>query len=66
LQKLITIYLKDIDGCGDFIDSGETQEHIGDYLSDGWIIKNLTTLSGNGGGETEVSAGWVVVVIEKP
>ena len=69
MQKLVTIYLSD--------DSGNTcqEEHLSDYLNDGWRVVS-TTAVGAGAGEgaggassfdgRSYVAGWLAVVIEKP
>ena len=65
MQKLVTIYLKDVDADGDFIPSGLVEEHLVDELQQGWEVDKLSTLSGNGGGKTDVSAGWVIALMSK-
>jgi hypothetical protein len=58
-QKLVTIFLKDPDT------NGFREEHLGDLVDQGWIIKELHPLNGSGGGETDVISGWIIVLLEK-
>jgi len=69
MQKLVTIFLSDDDD-----DDIEVQEHLGEYLDDGWAVKSITPFGTGagyaGGGESESEghcyvAGWLAVVIEK-
>jgi len=59
-QKLLSIYLTDLAArdC-------EVKKHVGDYLAEGWRIKEFKPLDGSGGGETTVSGGWIIVLLEK-
>lgn len=59
-QKLISIYLTDVNSA-----HLEKVEHLSDYLNDGWSISSITALNGSGGGDASVSAGWIVVFLEK-
>ena len=71
-QKLVTIYL---DRRGHRIPgvraSGEeshgcVQEHLENYLNDGWFVKAITGAGGAGTGSTrESGCGWVIVLLEK-
>jgi hypothetical protein len=61
-QKLVSIYLSD----GGSISNFDQHEHLNDYLSDNWTIRSVTPLNGSGGGETSYSAGWIIVILEKP
>jgi len=65
MQKLVTVYLRDVNDAGTCHIDGKVQEHLQDLLAEGWRIKQLTTLSGNRGGETEVSTGWIVLLLER-
>jgi hypothetical protein len=67
MQKLVSIYL-DVSGyiAGRpgirFSNSdlhGHIEEHLEEYLSEGWTIRNLSGMRG-----TE-SGGWVLVVLER-
>lgn len=73
MQKLVTIYL---DREGYRIkgqrSSGQShcivQEHLDNYLDDGWEIKSITGVGGGGGGGHDIGAvgcGWVAVLLEK-
>ena len=64
-DKLITVYLKDV-YRGSFTEHGHVEEHLDDYLNNGYEVITFVGLSGNGGGDTEVSAGWIVVHLKKP
>jgi len=68
-QKLVTIFLSDDDD-----DDMEVQEHLQEYLEDGWKIESLHrvgTGAGYGaGGEADAEghcyvAGWLAVLLEK-
>ena len=70
MQKLVTIYLDNsayMDGKwirGSFADKhGFVEEHLGEYLNDGWVIKNLSGIGGNSEGLSV--RGWIVAVLEK-
>jgi hypothetical protein len=69
MQKLLTIYLD----AHSYMDDkwikgshrdkhGFVQEHLQDYLNDGWKVKSL---HGFGGADGINSRGWFAVVIEK-
>jgi len=69
MQKFITIFLTDDDD-----DDMEVQEHLDEYLEEGWSIRSVTPFGagagyGSGGGsDTEghcYVAGWLAVVLEK-
>ena len=66
MQKLVTIYLRDL---GETEDKG-VREHLEKYLTDGWIIKSIVSVgAGTGaGGESRdyaYIAGWLAVLLEK-
>ena len=66
MQKLISIYI-DVSGydrkgglrLSNSDLHGAVQEHLDEYLSDGWKIVHLNCLPG------PESGGWVIVAIEK-
>lgn len=59
-QKLVSIYLSN---RGD--PHPHVQEHLGDYLAQGWRIKEFKPLDGAGGGENFHLGGWIIVLLEK-
>ena len=68
MQKLVTVYL-DNTAYGKPKDPmiyadkhGFVEEHLQDYLTDGW---NVRSLFGLGGTDGYCSRGWVTVVLEK-
>lgn len=71
MQKLVTIYL-DREGYrmsgrrSPSQSHGTVQEHLENYLAEGWSIKSIAGAGGGGAGSTEVGCGWVVVLLEKP
>lgn len=66
MQKLITIYLDN----SKYSDKkpndkhGFVEEHIKDYLSEGWHITSITSFGGGGGSYNNVN-GWLAVLLEK-
>jgi hypothetical protein len=45
---------------------GIVQEHLENYLAEGWSIKSLAAAGGGGGADTgHMGCGWVVIVLEK-
>ncbi len=69
MQKLVTIFLSDDDD-----DDMEVQEHLEEFLEDGWHIQTMTPLGAGAGygagGESDAEghcyvAGWLAVVLEK-
>lgn len=69
MQKLVTIFLSDDDD-----DDMEVQEHLGDYLEDGWKVKSITPFGAgaaySSGGESDTEghcyvAGWLAVILDK-
>jgi hypothetical protein len=70
MQKLITVYLdnqvysKGKFFSGDCADKhGLVEEHLQDYLQQGWAIKAIHGFGGNA--ETFAARGWVIVLLEK-
>jgi hypothetical protein len=70
MQKLVTIYLDNgVYGQGKMIVTsyadmhGLAEEHLANYLSDGWSIKMLTAFGGNSDGMAV--RGWLAAVLEK-
>jgi hypothetical protein len=70
MQKLLTIYLDNAaygQGkmlVGSYADQhGLVEEHLQDYLKDGWTVRHLHGFGGNSDGL--VVRGWVVVVLQK-
>lgn len=70
MQKLLTIYLDTMVYLGDkwiagsHADKhGSVQEHLQEYLQDGWRVVSMTAL---GGANDNLNArGWIAVVLEK-
>ncbi len=70
MQKLVTIYLDNsayMNGKwvkGSFGDKhGFVEEHLKEYLKDGWLIKSVSGFGGNSEGLSV--RGWIIVVLEK-
>jgi hypothetical protein len=70
MQKLLTIYLDNgsyksghmiVTNYADV--HGLVEEHLADYLRDGWRVVSLTGLGGNS--EALAVRGWLGVVLEK-
>ncbi|MCI0360826.1 MAG: hypothetical protein L0211_20295 [Planctomycetaceae bacterium] len=71
MQKLVTIYLDNgAYGQGKMIVTsyaemhGLVEEHLANYLSEGWSIKQLQAFGGNSDGLAV--RGWIAAVIERP
>ncbi len=66
VQKLLTIYLENFDGKGNksphAVEPGCVEEHLRDYLSQGWSVVSLFGLGGTTGAWAR---GWLAVVLEK-
>jgi hypothetical protein len=69
MQKLLTIYVdnsaygKGKMLVGSYADKhGLVEEHLDDYLRDGWTVK---AIHGFGGNDGLTVRGWVVVLLEK-
>ena len=67
-QKLVTVFLHDKQdkGKGAYGDPSTgscfgVQEHLQEYLDDGWEITEIKTLGGAGG----CLSGWIVAVLKK-
>ena len=70
MQKLVTIYLDNgAYAQGKMIVTsyhdrhGLAEEHLANYLADGWTIKQLTALGGNS--DALSVRGWIGAVLEK-
>ncbi len=70
MQKLVTIYLDNIAyNEGSWIQMsyaerhGSVEEHLEEYLADGWRITNVN--AAGGASEGAQARAWVVVVLEK-
>lgn len=68
MQKLITIYLDNTayptkfgKAYGD--KHGFIEEHIKDYLLNGWNVKSITAFGGNN--DSWNVRGWLIVLLEK-
>jgi hypothetical protein len=69
MQKLVTIFLSDDDD-----EDMEVQEHLDDYLEEGWTIRSMVPFGAGAGygtgGESDTDghcyvAGWLSVLLEK-
>ena len=68
MQKLVTIYLdnsaygkgKMLVGYGD--KQGLVEEHLEQYIAEGWVISSIHGFGGGGGLNVR---GWVTVLLEK-
>ncbi len=70
MQKLVTVYLDNSAYAqgklmvGSFADKhGLVEEHLQQYLADGWSIAQVHGFGGNS--ESLMVRGWITVVIEK-
>ena len=70
MQKLVTIYLdNNAYGKGKMLVTsyadmhGVVEEHLQNYLAEGWSIKSVAAFGGNS--EALSVRGWVIVVLEK-
>lgn len=70
MQKLVTIYLDNSAyGKGKMIVTsyadmhGVVEEHLQNYLAEGWSIKSVNGFGGNS--ESLSVRGWAIVVLEK-
>ncbi len=68
-QKLVTIFLSDDDD-----EDMEVQEHLEEYLDDGWTVRSVVPVGAGAGygagGEADAEghcyvAGWMAVLLEK-
>jgi hypothetical protein len=70
MEKVLTIYL-DREGYrvkgqrSPDQSHGTVQEHLQQYLSDGWTVKMITGAGGAGTSVGAVGCGWVVVVLQR-
>jgi hypothetical protein len=56
MQKLVTVYLRESL-------NSKVEEHLQDYLQDGWGI--VSVAAAGGGSNPGAGCAWVVVVLEK-
>ena len=70
MQKLVTIYLdNNAYGKGKMLVTsyadmhGLVEEHLQNYLAEGWTIKSVTGFGGNS--DSLSVRGWAVVVLER-
>jgi hypothetical protein len=70
-QKLVTVYLDNLAyGSGKWINTGYgdkhglIEEHLAQYLADGWTIRSFTGFGG--GGESITGRAWLAVLLERP
>lgn len=68
MQKLVTIYLDNVayEGATMFKGyankHGQVEEHLQQYLDDGWWVVSTSAL---GGADGITARGWIAVVLEK-
>jgi hypothetical protein len=69
MQKFVTVYVHSkayapwpFDNYGRA--HGKVEEHLAEYLSDGWTIRQITGLGGMN--RFFIASGWFGVVLEKP
>jgi len=58
MQKLVTIRLEAPTTFSPAKRHGVVEEHLQEYLDDGWVIRSVT-------GYGEYYGGWVIVTLEK-
>jgi hypothetical protein len=58
MQKLVTLYLNAVK-----VKHGTVEEHLSDYLSEGWRIVSIAIAGGAGGFES--TSAWTAIVLEK-
>ena len=64
MQKLVTLSFAAFHGFGgEKITHGEVQEHLAEYLSDGWRVASMMSVGSTG--DVAVTAGWLAVLLEK-
>jgi hypothetical protein len=70
MQKLVTIYLDNSAYKQDHMivtsyadKHGAIEEHLAEYLKDGWIIASAAGFGGNS--EGLIVRGWLAVVLQK-
>lgn len=59
MQKLVTVCLS-----GKNLTHGVVEEHLADYLADGWRITSATAAGGSNA--AAAACVWVAVVLERP
>jgi hypothetical protein len=62
MQKLLTILLHD--NSRDQSRHGEVEEHLREYLIDGWRVVSMASV-GHTGGQSRGTRAWLAVVLEK-
>jgi hypothetical protein len=62
MQKLITILLHD--SSRDSGQHGEVEEHLKDYLLEGWRITSVTPV-GQTGGQSRGTRAWLAIVLDR-
>ena len=64
MQNLVTLSFAVFHGWGgEKTTHGEVQEHLAEYLSDGWRVASMMSVGSTG--DVAVTAGWPAVVMEK-
>jgi len=69
MQKLVTIYLDNMAYEGSTMfkghagKHGHVEEHLQQYLAEGWWVVSTTAFGGSADGYT--ARGWIAVVLEK-
>jgi hypothetical protein len=60
-QKLVTVYLVEEEGR----QHGTIEEHLGSYLLDGWVIKQIHPIPVGNAGSSVNSVAWFAVLLER-
>ena len=69
MQKLVTIYLDSYSFTDKKVTQslrdqhGMVEEHLGEYLNDGWIVKEISSFGG--AAAAYCTTGFAIVVLEK-
>ena len=62
MQKLVTLAFTAFHG-GEKTAHGEVQEHLAEYLTDGWRVVSMMSVGSTG--DVAATAGWLAVLLEK-
>jgi hypothetical protein len=62
MQKLVTILLHD--NSREHTQHGAIEEHLREYLTEGWRIASVTPV-GQTGGQSRGTRAWLAVVLER-
>ena len=62
MQKLVTVLL--YDATKSDARHGRVEEHLDEYLAEGWHVVSVTPI-GHTGGQSHGARAWMAVVLEK-